>query len=97
MKLLVESPYRTSDLISEKGVILVNINLNPDLDSDGVLDEDDNCVTFPNPEQTDLDQDGVGDLCDNDTDGDVYTLFYETSCDSSDADATSLPVDNDLI
>lgn len=30
----------------------------------------DNCRDFPNPDQTDLDKDGEGDVCDNDMDGD---------------------------
>jgi hypothetical protein len=36
-----------------------------DSDGDGVCDEDDNCVTTPNPNQEDKDGDGVGDACDN--------------------------------
>jgi len=43
----------------------------PDSDGDGVPDEDDNCVDDANPDQKDLDKDGVGDVCDpDDTDGD---------------------------
>lgn len=35
-----------------------------DADNDGVFDDVDNCVNTPNPMQSDVDGDGVGDLCD---------------------------------
>lgn len=92
-----ESPYRTSDLAADKISFFGLIeDLDPDLDKDGIIDQDDNCITLANPDQTDLDKDGIGDLCDNDADGDGYILFYETRCDSNDFDASSLPVDTDL-
>jgi len=36
-----------------------------DDDNDGVLDDDDNCHWTYNPDQVDLDQDNIGDLCDD--------------------------------
>ncbi len=41
-----------------------------DQDGDGIFDRIDNCVGTPNPIQGDYDQDGTGDLCDLDRDGD---------------------------
>jgi hypothetical protein len=38
--------------------------LGPDRDEDGVTDADDNCPEVPNAEQTDVDGDHAGDVCD---------------------------------
>jgi acetyltransferase-like isoleucine patch superfamily enzyme len=35
----------------------------PDADGDGVTDQFDNCLTVPNPDQTDVNGDGFGDAC----------------------------------
>ena len=41
-------------------------------DSDGIIDDDDNCDLVANPDQSDLDGDDRGDLCDRDDDGDRF-------------------------
>lgn len=41
-----------------------------DADGDGLIDGDDNCPAAPNADQADLDGDHIGDVCDNDIDGD---------------------------
>lgn len=43
-----------------------------DRDEDGVPDLEDNCPDTPNPDQADLDGDGLGDVCDSDRDGDGF-------------------------
>jgi len=68
------------DLLSTPTVTNVNIYTNEgtlletfgplDADGDGVLDFTDNCPFTPNPDQTDLNLDGIGDVCEDDLDGD---------------------------
>jgi hypothetical protein len=43
-----------------------------DTDGDGVPDSRDNCPSIPNPDQADMDQDGLGNVCDDDADGDGF-------------------------
>ena len=42
----------------------------PDIDGDGILDSDDNCVEVPNADQRDTNVDGFGNICDTDLDND---------------------------
>ena len=41
-----------------------------DYDNDGIRNWDDNCPSVSNPDQTDSDNDGIGDACDDDADND---------------------------
>ena len=46
-------------------VSAVNINdMNPDVDNDGILNNEDNCVEIYNPDQDDDDNDYIGNMCD---------------------------------
>ena len=72
-----------------------------DFDDDGVLDTDDNCPNAANEDQADLDEDGLGDVCDEDADGDLYSTD-QGDCDDANAavspDADELcgdSIDND--
>ena len=43
----------------------ININdMNPDIDDDGILNGEDNCVDVYNPDQVDVDSDQIGNMCD---------------------------------
>jgi hypothetical protein len=53
-------------------------------DNDIVPDAQDNCPNDDNPDQADLDKDGIGDVCDDDADGDGVPK----SIDCNDFDAT---------
>jgi hypothetical protein len=50
-----------------------------DADGDGVVNAADNCMTDANDDQADLDNDGIGDVCDDDTDGDGISNANEAA------------------
>ena len=66
-----------------------------DVDNDGVLDPNDNCILSANADQLDTDGDGIGDVCDTDDDGDGVE-DSEDNC-SLTANADQLDTDGDGI
>ncbi len=62
-----------------------------DSDGDSVADDIDNCINFVNSGQWDKDQDGLGNECDDDIDGDGFTNSEEEEAGSSAWDAESVP------
>ena len=66
-----------------------------DSDGDGVIDDADNCVDTANADQADMDEDGIGDVCDDDIDGDGI-LNVDDNCPEH-ANPDQADVDNDGI
>ena len=56
--------------VSDSGTNSVKRLHYDDADHDGVLDVRDNCLGIANPDQSNMDRDGLGDVCDPDADGD---------------------------
>ena len=61
---------------------------NWDDDSDGIGDDDDNCEFVANPDQEDLDDDGIGAACDDDEGGTDGTGTDGTGTDGTGTDGT---------
>jgi len=66
---------------------------NNDIDGDGILNVADNCPTVSNPTQWDNNENGVGNLCDPDIDGDGYSNTVEVEAGSSPWESDSTPED----
>lgn len=61
-----------------------------DIDGDTIPNDIDNCISTPNPDQLDTDNDIIGNACDDgDADGDGFSDREETLCSSDPADSAS--------
>ena len=70
----------------------VNINdMDPDIDDDGILNNDDNCLEAWNPQQEDIDNDSIGDVCDP-----CNNLVYSLGNPNGDVDPYGDPLINIL-
>ncbi len=58
-----DSDLSSNSIIFTLGAPAVLETVESDVDGDGVPDVMDNCPSIPNPDQADLDQDGIGDSC----------------------------------
>ena len=54
-----------SGSVGFSNLFAVDVSLDLDIDGDGVIDINDNCVAGFNPDQADGDGDGIGDVCDS--------------------------------
>ena len=77
----------------EDGTIYYVGNSIIDTDEDGHGDFRDNCPLIPNTDQSDIDNDGVGDVCDEDIDGDTV-LNADDNCETT-ANTDQSDIDND--
>lgn len=65
----------TSDANYE--LLRLDLDLEPDVDGDGIANNTDNCLNVSNPTQRDTDGDGFGNICDADLTNDGATNFED--------------------
>ena len=87
-------PYDSNSIPSDTDADGICDYQDPDLDGDGVSNEDD-IFPYDSNESGDSDQDGIGDNADDDDDNDGWTDNDENSCGTNPNDFASTPADYD--
>ena len=84
----------TDDLAGTTEQIISIMVTGTDTDGDTIYDPSDNCPNTANTNQSDIDNDQLGDACDSDIDGDgvdnMLDAFPNDSTESSDSDADNV-------
>jgi len=71
--------YVTFDDSTPSETNLTTILVNADSDNDGILDTEDNCPLDNNPDQSDIDDDDIGDVCDDEIEVDSpHVMGFDT-------------------
>lgn len=79
-----------ADLLLSGTVVVI------DADTDGVVDDTDNCVNTVNPDQADFDNDGEGDSCDGDDDNDgIADVDENEGCEQNTDNTCGVVVDDE--
>lgn len=88
--------YKASDGESESNTVTVQITVNADADADGVPDANDNCPNDANPDQSDTDNDGIGNACDPTPNGDTDGDGVDNNTDNCPLAANADQIDSDI-
>ncbi len=79
----------------DEGAVLATasrtVHVGPDTDGDGVSDASDNCPNHFNADQSNIDGDGKGDVCDSDMDGDGHANSKERAHGTNERDPSDYP------
>jgi hypothetical protein len=95
MKRLLTAVIIVAALTLVSGLTFAAMPVGANGDGDGIPDYRDNCPSVYNPDQSDLDGDGLGDVCDPDDDNDG--IFDDVDNCPFDANPDQIDVDNDGI